>query len=375
MCMSSLFFFGSFNMVIPALPDFLTNLGGEAYKGYIISLFAITAMVSRPFSGRLADQVGRLPVMIVGSLVCMVCGLMYPLLATIAGFFLLRLVHGFSTGFTPTGQTAYLADIIPPSKRGEAMGILGTAGGVGMAGGPALGGLIANRFGTDAMFFTSAAFALVSITIILRLKETLRERQPLSLQSFKVNKRDLFEPRVLLPCMTMALCAFPYGALFTLVPDFGKYVGFLNPGLLFAYFTLASLAIRLIGGKASDRWGRQQVLRLSTLWVAVSMLVIATADTRLHLIVGVAMYGLGHGTTSPTLLAWATDLSLENFKGRGIASLYIFLELGIGLGAFASGYIYANNTSGFFPTFTVCGVLAAMAFLLVLFARPKSRVL
>ncbi len=124
-------------MIIPELPEYLTLLGGAEYKGLIISLFTITAMLSRPFSGKLADKIGRVPVMIFGASVCLVCSLFYPIVTTLAGFFLLRLVHGFSTGFTPTGTTAYLADIVPAHKRGEAMGLLGTATAVGMAGGPA----------------------------------------------------------------------------------------------------------------------------------------------------------------------------------------------------------------------------------------------
>ena len=60
-------------MLIPELPDYLTSLGGEEYKGLIISLFTLTAGFSRPFSGRLTDRIGRVPVMAFGSLVCFVC--------------------------------------------------------------------------------------------------------------------------------------------------------------------------------------------------------------------------------------------------------------------------------------------------------------
>ncbi len=360
-------------MIIPELPDFLTQLGGADYKGYIISVFTITAMISRPFSGRLADTIGRIPVIMVGSVVCFSCSLIYPLLTTVAGFLVLRLVHGLSTGFTPTGQTAYLADIVPVERRGEGMGILGTAAGIGMAGGPALGGLISNRMGTEAMFYTSAIFALLAVVMVLRLKETRRPQKPFRLSSLAIDRRDLFEPRVTFPCITMALCAYAYGAFLTVIPDFGDHVGVKNPGLLFAYFTLASLAIRLIGGKASDRWGRQPVLRFSTLLIVAGMALIMMADTRGLLIAGILLYGFGYGATSPTLLAWATDLSLENFKGRGIASLYIFMELGIGIGALASGYIYANQPSRFFTTFAICTALAALGFIVVLLARPTTR--
>ena len=65
LCVSTILFFASFNMLIPELPEFLTRLGGEQYKGFIISLFTLTAMASRPFSGKLTDMMGRKPVMMV----------------------------------------------------------------------------------------------------------------------------------------------------------------------------------------------------------------------------------------------------------------------------------------------------------------------
>jgi MFS family permease len=319
-------------------------------------------MLSRPFSGKLADRIGRVPVMMAGAVVCFVCSLFYPILTTVSGFLLLRLLHGFSTGFTPTGQTAFLSDIIPAERRGEAMGYLGTAGTLGMAGGPAIGGVVAQHFGLDFMFYTSSVCAIFSILIVMGIKETLVEKHPVSMALLKIHKRDLFEPRVLTPCIVMALCAYAYGAMFTVIPDMAEFVGIQNKGLLFTYFTVASFAIRLVGGKASDKWGRRPILIISSLIILAGMLIIAFADSRAELLIGVTIYGLGQGATSPTLLAWATDLSNPNFRGRGIASLYIFMELGIGLGAFISGLVYSNNASNFFLTFLVSSLLAAVAF-------------
>lgn len=233
-------------MIVPELPSYLTALGGAEYKGFIISVFTLTAMISRPFSGKLADSLGRVPVMMVGAAVCFICSLIYPVLSSVAGFLMLRFVHGFSTGFTPTGQTAYLSDIVPAQKRGQAMGILGTAGTIGMAGGPAIGGTLANNFGLDAMFYCSSAFALGSVLVLLKIGETLKEKQPARVSLLKVDKTDLFEPRVLTPCIIMVLCSYSYGTVYTVIPDFGEFLEIRNKGLLFTYLTMASLAIRLI---------------------------------------------------------------------------------------------------------------------------------
>jgi len=137
--------------------------------------------------------------------------------------------------------------------------------------------------------------------------------------------------------------------------------------------TVASLFIRLIGGKASDYYGRQPVLLVCAFFILVSMLVIGFAETTLQLIIGMTLYGLANGTSSPTLIAWATDLSDPKFRGRGVASVYIFMEAGIGIGAFLSGLMYANDTSRFSTVFGICAALAGMAVIYLFFKRRVSQ--
>lgn len=357
-------------MIIPELPSFLSSLGGAKYKGLIISLFTVTALLSRPFSGKLADRLGRKPVIMFGALVCFVCSLLYPLLTTVYGFLFLRLVHGFSTGFTPTGGTAYLSDIVPANRRGEAMGFLGTASTVGMAGGPALGGLLSTAYSVDVMFYCSSFFAVLSALIVWNIQETVTEKHPISIRLLKVHRHDLFEPRVLAPCVVMALTAYAYGNMLTLLPDFGEAVSIRNKGLLFAYLTVASLIVRLVAGKASDKYGRVPVLRVSTFLMTAAMIVVAYADSKSMLIAGVFMYGLSQGATSPTLLAWAADRSDPEHKGRGVSSLYIFMEFGIGVGAFAGGWLV--NSQGLMVSFLVSAGWSLLSFLYLWFRNSPA---
>ena len=65
-------------MLIPELPGYLSRMGGEEYMGLIISLFTVTAGFSRPFSGKLTDKWGRIPVMVVGAAVSGIAALLYP---------------------------------------------------------------------------------------------------------------------------------------------------------------------------------------------------------------------------------------------------------------------------------------------------------
>lgn len=360
-------------MIIPELPSYLTSLGGEEYKGLIIALFTLSAGLSRPFSGKLADKIGRIPVMMVGAAVCFVVGLLYPLLSFVGGFLFLRFAHGFSAGFTPTGASAYVADIVPFQKRGEAMGIQSLFGSMGMAAGPAIGGWVATFWPIEALFYLSAFTAIFSILILYRLKETLEEREPLSLGLFKLKKDEIIEKRVLVPSSILFFSVFSFGVVLTIVPDFSEYLGIENKGLFFAVFTLSSLGIRLIAGRTSDRYGRVPVMRVASLTMILAMCLIAFAESKGMLLLSGVFFGSAVGMYSPTTAAWVIDLSLDKYRGRALATMYIALEAGIGIGAIVSGYLFANQPENFRLVFLTGAATALIAFFALLFVKRDRR--
>jgi MFS family permease len=366
LCMSSFLFFSSFNMIIPELPAYLTSLGGADYKGLIIALFTLSAGLSRPFSGKLADKIGRIPVMMVGASVCFVVGLLYPILTFVSGFLFLRFAHGFSTGFTPTGASAYVADIVPIQKRGEAMGIHSLFGSLGMAAGPALGGLIASIWTINTVFYCAAATAILSIIILFRLKETLTNKEPLSFKLLKLKRHEIIEPRVLLPSIILFLSVFSFGVVLTIIPDLSTHLGIQNKGLFFAVFTISSLGIRFVAGKTSDRYGRVVVLRAAAICMIMAMISVAYAESKTILLFSGILFGAAVGMYSPTTTAWIVDRSLDHYRGRAIATMYIFLESGIGVGALISGWLYANNPENFRLVFLSSGGVAFIGFLILI---------
>ncbi|WP_162428784.1 MFS transporter [Pontibacter pudoricolor] len=374
LCLSSFLFFASFNMIIPELPDYLTSLGGEDYKGLIISLFTLTAGLSRPFSGQLADKIGRIPVMVVGGAVCIVCGFLYPITGSVAAFLLLRFVHGFSTGFTPTGTAAYVADIIPINRRGEATGLLGLCGSLGMAAGPALGGTIANHFSLDTMFYTSSVAAFLSVAVVVRMKETVDDKQRFRMGLLRISRSELFEPRVIAPSVVLFFTVFSFGTILTVIPDFSEFLGIKNKGLFFMSFTLSSLAIRFVAGRVSDKYGRVSVLRVSTFVLMLAMVAVGFSSNLTELMLAGVLFGIGQGMNSPTVFAWTIDLSHEAHRGRAMATMYIAMEAGIGIGALSSGWLYNNNPENFRLVFwTGAAVVLVSLLYLLFFIKSPSR--
>lgn len=345
LCLSSLLFSASFNMIIPELPNYLSQMGGAEHKGLIIALFTLTAGISRPFSGKLTDRWGRVPVMAIGSIVCFLCGFLYPILTTVSGFLLLRLIHGFSTGFKPTATSAYVADIIPRERWGEALGMHGLCFAIGGAVGPAIGSAIFQYFGIDIMFYSSSLFALLSIVIVMNMKETITKKEKLNIAMFKISRTDIIDIGVLPAGIVTFLSYSAFGAILTLIPDWSDHLNLSNKGIFFAAFTIASILIRFISGKASDKYGRTKVIMVGLFLVGISLYLIGQGDSFNKLMLGASIYGIGTGILSPAINAWTIDLGKPNQRGRAVATMYIAMEAGIGLGALFAGLYYQDIIS------------------------------
>ncbi|MCM5663451.1 MFS transporter [Galbibacter mesophilus] len=343
-CSSSLLFSASYNMLIPELPAYLSSMGGAKYIGLIIALFTLTAGISRPFSGRLTDTVGRVPVMVFGALVCVFCGFLYPVLHSVFGFLLLRLLHGFSTGFKPTATSAYVADITPQPSLGEAIGMQSLFYSTGMALGPAVGSFIKLTYSYDVLFYSSSVCAFLSMLIIVNMPETLQPKKKFSWSLLKITRRDIIALEVMPAAIVTFLFYSSLGVILTLIPDWTAHLGIANKGLFFIVFTIASLVVRFLSGKASDKYGRTVIIKLGLIILAIAMAVIGMASSYFIFIAGGILYGIAMGVVSPSLNAWTIDMSHKHARGKAVATMYIALEAGIGLGALFSGWYYQKRT-------------------------------
>lgn len=367
---------GSFSMIIPELPEYLSSLGGEDYIGFIIGLFTITAGISRPFSGKLTDNIGRIPVMIFGTIVTIICGALYAFTVSVWGFLLLRLLHGLSTGFRPTGATTLLTDIVPASRRGEAMGYLGMAGSTGMALGPSLGSFIKEEFSFDAMFYCSSLIGIVSLLLTLFLRDKKDFNRKLKLDYITIKKSEIIEKSAIPASVVMILDTFSFGVILTIAPDFVKSLGFHYKGLFNTTFVLSSIAMRFVAGRASDRYGRVPVIAVGTVFLIISLLMMSWSESQDMLIAGGILYGVSIGINRPTVFAWSTDFVSPAKIGMALSTLLLALEIGIGSGAFISGWMYSSDLDKVPGIFQFAAVIAFISLVyLLIFVKPHRKAL
>ena len=365
----------SFNLILPELNGFITNLGGAEHKGLIISLFSISAGISRPFSGKLSDTIGRKRVIYFGILISFIVALLYPLSYSVLFFLCLRFLHGFSAGFSPTGSTALVTDLIPADSRGKAMGIWGTFISLGIGVGQALGSLIFEHLGYNSLFMISAIFTVTSLLLVLKVEETLVVKQKFNGSQLRIQAKDIFEPSVLPAATVMLLTAFSSGIIFVITPDISAFLGITNKGFFFGIYVISTILIRLFTSSLSDKIGRRQTLLIGCTILMISMILIATSNSVNTYILSAVVFGLATGVSSPTLFAWTADLSHEARRGVGAGTMFIALEIGIILGSASTLIFYDNSKHTILISFLIGALLSLVAALyLIWHIRTKKSI-
>lgn len=373
LCTGTVFFMSSFSMLLPELPGYLASMGGERYIGLIVGLFTANALLSRLVSSKMADEKGRIKVILIGTAVSAICGFAYLLVWSIWSFLALRFIHGMSTGFRPTGTTAFLSDIIHISRRGEAMGYLGVAGNAGMALGPTIGSLVRVHYGYEALFITSGVIGLIAYAMSLLLKETLPNPKPITANDFNIFSGKRVDFASWPAALILLPVAFAFGVFLTVSPDFVGNLGYTYRGSFNTIIVVSSISTRLFAGRASDRHGRIPLLIMGAFLLAAGMGVIAMAEDRMTAAIGGVIYGISIGINMPTIFAWTVDFARKGKTALALGTMLISLELGIGLGALISGTMYGGQVENIPMTYWMTvfvGVLGA--FVLIIFRNHPA---
>jgi MFS family permease len=344
-------FYGSFFLLLPTLPVYVRELGAsDGAIGMSMGCFAITSMLLRPWTGWGADRWGRRPFMLAGVGVFLLAPLGYAISAGVLGFVTARLVHGSGMALFPTAATALVADVAPPDRRGEFLGLFGAAGSIAMALGPITGVELVARLGFSGLFAVSSAMALVAAALTATTRETLStpSRVPFTLAS--TISGPALGPSLVIGCLMLT-----YGALVTFLPLHALRLG-VNPGVFFLVYALVLTVARGPAGRLSDRFGRAPAAATGLALAAGALIVLALGTGALSLAVVGALYGLAGGIAQPALVAWCVDVVAPADRGRAMGTFFTALELGIAIGAMSSGLSVARW--GFVATFLAAAGVA-----------------
>ena len=361
----------SFSLILPELFEYLSLMGGKDYKGFIIFAFSMTSILFRPIGAQLTDTIGRKPVILFGLVICFLSGLLYPLATTVFLFLALRSFHGMAAAFTPTANSAAVVDVVPASKRGEALGLVGFATSMGMTFGPVFGSWIKLNYGFTSLFLFSSLVSFLSLILSMSIKETLTIKKKANTKF--IDKQNIFDPLVLFPALVYLFYILSYAVVFTIIPDFSTHLGIENKGLFFLVSVGSSSFVRITTGKISDKIGRMPLLFFGIIILIVSMFLIGSATNTWTLLMGGVLIGVSVGIATPSVMAWCSDLANEKYLGRAFSSMFLSLEIGISIASILSSVIYNNKPENFPKTFYYMSAFAFVSLLILFLSYLKQK--
>ena len=358
---SSVFFMMSFTTPLAELTDYIELFSSKSWIGVVIAMFTAGALLSRFFSGRMADRIGRVPVMMIGTLVTAISGCLYVFTTTMGLLLLLRFFHGLSTGWRPVGTTAYLSDIIPTNRRGEALGFLGIAGSTGSAIGPWVGSFIKEEYSFELMFVVASLFGVVALLLTALLPESLENPEKFKWKFLKLSDGDLVAKSAYPALIAITLDTYSFGTILTVSPDFVSELGYSYKGGFLLVVVLSSIVSRFFSGKAADKMNKVKLLQAGILLSVLSLVLMGFSHSFEMITLAGVIYGISIGVTRHTIFAWTADLAVKGKLALALSTMLIGLELGIFLGAFVSGLIFNGDISRIYLSYWIAAGVSLSA--------------
>ncbi len=313
-----------FGLVIPLLPFMAPSLGGDASDvAFIMITYAVGAAVIAPLWGRLSDRAGRRFTLVLALLASSAAYVVTALSDTLFQVYIGRALSGLAAGSLPVA-TALMADLSPPERRAKAMGLVGTAFGLGLIAGPVLGGLLTADSGSFALpFYTAAAMSFIAAIFAFWLLPA----QMVKPAAVKVgDAQDEPPPSVLTPrknklllmqyvTHTCSVSSIIY--LFPLWVADAYQWGPSNVGYFFGVVGVSMITLQ--GGllaTLSRAFGHLNVLRVGAVVFALSLFVVALGDATLWMPAMIFFAFSGSTVCLPLLNAIASEIVQPNHRGR-----------------------------------------------------------
>jgi len=149
-------------IVATAVPSIVKDLGGFSEFPWLFSVYLLAQAVSVPIYGKLADVVGRKPIMLfgiglflLGSIMCSVAWSMVVLIA-------FRALQGLGAGAVQPMSVTIAGDIYTLAERAKAQGYLASVWGISAVVGPTLGGVFSQYLTWRWLFIINIPLCLLA---------------------------------------------------------------------------------------------------------------------------------------------------------------------------------------------------------------------
>ena len=331
---ADLAYFTTFGVAIYTLPLYVTGPIGsdEAGAGLAFGAFGVTALVCRPFAGRLSDTRGRRLLMVFGALLCAVGMALLPYVDSLEMVVVLRLMQGVAEAAFFVAGFALLADLAPPSRMGEALSYNSLGLYLGIALGPPLAELLIDRWGYDAAWYGATTLSVLAAVLVLGIAEP-----PLTPDGDGHGKL-IHRPGIPASLGFFASLAAVSGFL-TFASLHSEDVGLSNTSLALLTYGLVIVCCRVVFARVPDRVPSLPLGAACLGAISSGLVVVAVWQSPAGLITGVVVMAIGVAFSTPAFFSAIFATASPSERGAAAGTASAFIDLGLGFGPIALGLV------------------------------------
>jgi EmrB/QacA subfamily drug resistance transporter len=169
-------FLGALDQTIvgPALPTIVTQLSGNEYYVWAITIYLLTSTISVPFWGKLSDIYGRKPIFMIGIVIFLIGSALSGLSQNMGMLILFRGIQGIGAGSLFPVALAVIGDLFTPAERGKYQGLFGAVFGIAFVAGPLIGGWLTENLSWHWIFYVNIPIGIIALVVIQRLLPTVK---------------------------------------------------------------------------------------------------------------------------------------------------------------------------------------------------------
>jgi MFS family permease len=342
----------------------------------IFAVYAGGVIAALLLFGKLSDQIGRRPVLMLGLGFSALSAVVF-LVASGLGLLLVgRVLSGFSAGIFTGTATATLVDLAGPERRSRAtlIATLANIGGLGL--GPLIAGVIA-QWGTNPLrltFWVDLGLLVPAVLAVLALPEPVadRGRPTLRVQALRVPSevRPIF-----IRASLAGFAGFAVMGLTTAVsPAFLASVGVTSHAIVglvvfgvFAASMAGQVLLEVVPGGVALPAG------LAGLIAGMGVLAAGLAASSLALLIlGAVIAGAGQGLSFRSALAAVNQASPPAQRGEIASSFFVVAYVAISVPVIGEGLLAQSAGLETAGVVFACAVATLGAVVLLLLARSRG---
>lgn len=339
--------------------------------GLISGIFIIGTLIGRLFIGRFIDSIGRKKTLFIGLIFFTLTTILYFVDLGIGFLLVNRLIHGMAMGMASTATGTIVAQIIPPTRKGEGIGYYSMSATLATAIGPFIGLFMAQHTSFQVIFSFCLALGVISLITafflyVPALKVTAKVTES---KGFKLS--NFIEPKALPISIITLLLAFCYSSVLSFISFYAIEIDLVNTAsFFFVVYAVAVLLSRPFSGPLMDRKGSNFIMYPAFIIFGVGLLLLSMTTNSFTLLAAGFLIGLGFGNMQSSSQAIAVKLTPPHRMGMATSTFFIMLDAGLGFGPYILGFIIP--VTGYSTLYVILGVLVILTSVLYHFLHGKK---